>query len=265
MIRLDGKRALVTGAGRGIGKGCALELAHAGADLILNDRPGSKDLLTTAEEIRSLGRDCWTVEADVFALDGCEPLVADAVEQAGAIDILISNPAYGKRGRLLDFSADDFDKIIDATFKSGFLVSQAVARHMVTRGNGGKILFISSVHACMPVERNSPYGAAKAALNHLTQSMAVELFSDRINVNVIEPGWIDTPNERITFSDEVLEAEGKTLPWGRIGTPEDIGCAAAFLVSPAADYITGTVLPVDGGYRFKDMRAEAQPEEAKPS
>lgn len=265
LIRLDGKQALVTGAGQGIGKGCALELAQAGADLIVNDRPGSQQLAETADEIRALGRTCWTVEADVFSAAGCTTLVRDAVQQAGAIDILISNPAYGKRGSLLDCSRDDFDRIVDATFKSGFCVSQAVTRHLVERGSAGKILFISSVHAEMPIERNAPYGAAKAALNHLTRSMAVELFSHRINVNAIQPGWIDTPGERNSYSDEVIQTAGKALPWGRIGTPEDVGRAAVFLVSDAADYITGTVLAVDGGYRFKDMRAEAQPEEAHPA
>ncbi len=263
MMRLDGKRALVTGAACGIGNGCALALAQAGADLILNDLPGSEELQQTADEIRAMGRKCWTLEADVFSLEGCESLVTDAVEQASAIDILISNPAYGKRGHLLDFSAEDFDKVVNATFKSGFHISRAVARHMVERGDGGKILFISSVLAEMPVERNAPYGAAKAALNYLTNSLAVELFAHRINVNAIEPGWIDTPNERNSLSDEVIEAAGKKLPWGRMGKPEDIGRAAAFLVSEAADYITATILPVDGGYRFMDMRAEARPEETE--
>ncbi len=255
LIRLDGKQALVTGAGRGIGQGCALELARCGADLILNDRPGSEDLQQTAEQIRAMGRSCWTIEADVFSAAGCAALVSSAIEQAGAVDILISNPAYGKRGSLLEFSAADFDKVVDATFKSGFHISRAVAREMVGRGKGGKILFISSVQAVMPFADNAPYGAAKAALNHFTTSLAVELFADRINVNAIEPGWIDTPNERITFSDQVIEAAGAKLPWGRMGSPADIGRAAAFLVSAAADYITGAVLPVDGGFRFKDMRA----------
>lgn len=261
LIRLDGKRALVTGAGCGIGKGYALELARMGADLILNDRPGSEALQRTAHEVRSLGQNCWTIEADVFSPSGCAALVDDALQQAAAIDILISNPAYGKRGRLLDISAADFDNIIDATFKSGFHVARAVARHQVQRGGGGKIVFISSVHAEMPVEGNAPYGAAKAALNHFAQSMAVELFADRINVNVIEPGWIDTPNERKTFSDQVIDTAGAELPWGRLGEPADIGRAAAFLVSDAADYITGVILPVDGGYRFKDMRMKTLPNE----
>ncbi len=254
MMDLGGKFALVTGAARGIGKGCAIELAKAGADVILNDRPGSQYLDQTAEEIRQLGRRCWTLEADVFSAGGCEALVANAIQQAGAIDILISNPALGIRAHVLDFSVDDFDKVVDATFKSGFHVSRAVARHMTQRGEGGKILFISSVCGEMPLERNAPYGAAKAALNHYTASLAVEMFTHRINVNAIEPGWIDTPNERVTFTDEVIDQAGRDLPWGRMGTPADIGRAAAFLVSPAADYITGAILPVDGGYRFKDMR-----------
>lgn len=255
-LRLDGKTALITGAGCGIGKGCALELAQAGADLILNDRAGSLDLARTAEEVRELGQKCWIVEADVFSADGGPMLVRQAVAQAGAIDILISNPAYGKRCDFLDFPADEFDRVTEATYKSGFRISQAVAQHMVERQIPGKILFISSVVAMMPFKGNTPYGAAKAALNQLTQAIAVELFAHRINVNAIAPGWIDTPNERATFSAEVLESRGQLLPWGRLGTPSDIGRAAAFLVSQAADYITGVVLPVDGGFRFKDMQTE---------
>ena len=258
---LQGKRALITGAGQGIGRGCALELARSGADVVLNDLPQSQALQETAESVRKLGGDCWTVEADIFSKEGCQTLVSEAVRRAGAIDILISNPAYGIRESFLEFPDDEFDKVVEATFKSGFRLCQAVARHMVQRGRGGKIVFISSVHAGIPFARSAPYGASKAALNHLTQSTATELSAHRINVNAIEPGWIDTPGERSTFSEEVLAAEAEKLPWGRLGTPEDIGRAAAFLVSEAADYITGAILPVDGGFRFKDLRAEVLPDE----
>lgn len=258
LVRLDSKRALVTGAARGIGRGCAIELARAGADLILNDRPGNQDLQKTADDVREIGRQCWTVEADVFSPEGCAELMQSAIQQAGEIDILISNPAYGKRDSFLNFSAGEFDKVIDATFKSGFHIAQAMARHRVEHGGGGKILFITSVVAEMPFEDCAPYSAAKAALNQLTQCIAVELFSHRINVNAIEPGWIDTPTERATFSDEVVDSSGPSLPWGRLGTPADIGRAATFLVSDAADYITGVVLAVDGGFRFKDMRSVSQ-------
>ncbi len=257
LIRLDRKRALVTGGGNGIGKGCALELAGAGADIILNDRPGSAEVTGVAEEIRGLGRQCWIVEEDVFSREGCESLVENAISAAGGIDILVSNPAYGKRCDFIEFPPDEFDKVIDATFKAGFHLSRTVARHMIKAKIEGSIVFISSVQAEMPFARSAPYGAAKAALNHLTQSIAVEMFSHRINVNAIEPGWIDTPNERREFSEETIEREGKKLPWGRLGLPSDIGRAVAFLASDAADYITGTILPVDGGFRFKDLQADA--------
>ena len=255
MIDLSGKIALVTGAGLGIGRGCALELARAGADLVINDRPGSPNIEDAAEEIRALGRQCTTIESDVFSREGCENLTQRALEAVGRIDILVSNPAFGKRTGFLDFDPEDFDRVIDATYKAGFHMSQLVARHMVERGGGGKIIFISSVQAEMPFARNLPYGAAKAAVNHMAQTISVELIGNRINVNAIEPGWIDTPNERATFGD-AIDDEGSRLPWGRMGLPADIGHAAAFLASDAADYITGAVIPVDGGFRFGHLRAD---------
>lgn len=255
MLTLAGKVALVTGAGRGIGKGCALQLARCGADVVINDRPGSTDLEATAAEIRALGRTCHTVPADVFSRAGCESLVSRALELAGQIDILISNPAYSRRASFLDYCPEDFERTIRGTLISGFHVSQLVARHMVAR-QSGKIVFISSVQAEMPISLCSAYGAAKAGLNHFTRSIAVELAPYHINVNAIAPGWIDTPGEHVAFSDETIAAEGQKLPWGRLGTPDDIGHAAAFLSSDAADYITGTILQVDGCFRFKDCGPE---------
>ncbi len=126
---------------------------------------------------------------------------------------------------------------------------------MVERGGGGKIVFISCVVAEMPLAQSIAYGAAKVGLNYMARTMSVELSKHRINVNVIEPGWIDTPGEREAFDDATIRSEGAKLPWGRLDTPQDIGRAAAFLASDAADYITGAVLAVDGGFRFKDCRA----------
>lgn len=256
MIDLTGKIALVTGAGRGIGQGCALQLARCGADLIINDRPGSSDLRATAEKIRALGRQCVAIEADVFSRVGCENLVRAALEACERIDILVSNPAFSRRSGFLEFPPELFEQTIQGTLTSGFHISQLVARHMVARGQGGKIVFMSSVQAEMPISMCSAYGAAKAGLNHMTQSIAVELAPHRINVNAIEPGWIDTPGEHVAFTEETITAEGQRLPWGRIGVPRDIGYAAAFLVSDEADYITGVVLPVDGCFRFKDCGPE---------
>jgi len=261
-MSLTGKIALVTGSGRGIGRGCAVELARKGADLILNDRPDSPDLEATADEIRSLGGTCHVFPGNVFERTGCEQLVSAALAAAGRIDLFVSNPAYSRRGTFLEYSAEEFEKTIAGTLTSGFHMSQLVARHMVDRGQGGKIVFISSVQAEMPIGLCAPYGAAKAGLNHMMRSISVELSAHRINVNAIEPGWIDTPGEHATFGDDFIEAEGKKLPWGRLGLPGDIGKAAVFLCSEEADYITGTVLPVDGCFRFKDCRVS--PENLKP-
>jgi glucose 1-dehydrogenase len=127
-------------------------------------------------------------------------------------------------------------------------MSQLVARHMVARGGRGKIIFMSSVLARMVHVGCAPYAAAKAGLNQLAFTIAAELARHRINVNVIEPGWIDTPGEREAFGDAAIAEHAPTMPWGRLGTPDDIGHAAAFLSSDEADYVTGTVLRVDGGY-----------------
>ncbi len=253
---LSRKIAVVTGAGRGIGKGCALELAQAGADVVINDRPDSPDLAGTADEIQTLGRSCHSIAADVFSRAGCEQFVSDVLSAAGRIDILISNPAFSRRAPFLEYDPDIFEQTITGTLTSGFHMSQLVARHMVERGGGGKIVFISSVQAEMPIGLCVAYGAAKAGLNHMMRTIAVELSPHRINVNAIEPGWIDTPGEHVTFSEETIAAEGRRLPWGRLGLPADIGKAAAFLSSDDADYVTGAVLPVDGCFRFKDCRVD---------
>ncbi len=253
---VSGKIALVTGAGRGIGLGCALELARHGADLVLNDRPGSTDLPAAAEEIRSLGRTCHTIEGDVFSRSGCEQLVAEALQAVGRIDIFISNPAFSRRFDFLEYPPEVFEQTIQATLTGGFHMSQLVARHMVERGGGGKIVFISSVQAEMPIAQCVAYGPAKAGLNHMMRSIAVELAQHRINVNAIEPGWIDTPGEHQTFTEEEIRKEGERLPWGRLGQPTEIGKAATFLASDDADYITGSILAVDGCFRYKDCRSE---------
>ncbi|MDQ7037159.1 MAG: SDR family oxidoreductase [Anaerolineae bacterium] len=250
-MRFEGKTALITGAGRGIGKGCAIELARAGAKVIINDRPNSPDLQAAVTEIEALGGEAIAIEADVFSRVGCEKLMRETLAAVNSLDILVSNPAMSTRQTFLGFDPDLFERIIQATMVGGFHMSQLVARHMVERKSGGKIIFISSVHAEMPYTTAVAYNAAKAGLNHMAKTIARELVSHHINVNIIEPGWIDTPGEREAFGEDVT-ASISWLPWGRLGTPADIGKAVAFLASEDADYITGTILRVDGGYLHKD-------------
>jgi glucose 1-dehydrogenase len=253
MKPLHGKSVLVTGGGRGIGFACALEFARQGADITLNDRPGSPDLAGAVQQILSLGVSCTGIEADVFRRDGCERLL----DEVDRVDVLVSNPAYSRRGSFLDYEADVFEKTLQGTLASGFHLAQLTARRMIEQSVRGKLIFISSVHGQMPLAGHIAYNVAKAGLDHLVQSVAVELLEHRINVNAIAPGWIDTPGERETFSDIELEAEGRKLPWGRLGLAEEIGKAAVFLGSDDSQYITGVVLPVDGGFRFRNCGVTA--------
>jgi glucose 1-dehydrogenase len=246
-MKLIGKTALVTGAARGIGRGCALELARAGADVAINDRASTPEAHAVVAEIQALGRHCTLVEGDVFDRPSCESVVNRTVRALEHIDILVSNPALQRRAEFLRFDPDDFTSVIKGTLTGGFHMSQLVARHMVERRAGGKIVFISSCHVHTPYARSIAYNAGKGGLNLMAFTIAAELYPHRINVNVIEPGWIDTPGEHEAFGDEAINRAGVALPWGRLGTPEDIGKAATFLASQDADYITGAALRVDGG------------------
>jgi len=250
-MKLAGKTALVTGAARGIGRGCALELARAGADIAFNDRQPSPLTESLQAEIESLGHKAVLVAGDAFERSSCESIVERAIQAFGHIDILLSNPAYSRRGEFLEYDAATFEQTLRGTLTAGFHMSQLIAQRMVAAANGGKIVFISSVQSRIPYVRSVAYNAAKAGLNHMAKTIAAELLPHRINVNIIEPGWIDTPGEHETFGTDQIAAAGPKLPWGRLGTPTEIGKAAVFLASADADYITGSSLLVDGGFALK--------------
>jgi glucose 1-dehydrogenase len=246
-MKLSGRRAFVTGAARGIGRGCALELARAGADVAVNDREQTAQAEATVAAIQALGRQSILIPGDVFERASCQTVARRAIDALGQIDIFVSNPAFQRRAEFLKFDPDTFARVIQGTLAGGFHMSQLVAQHMVERGGRGKIIFISSGHAHMPYVGSVAYNAGKAGLNQLAFTVAAELYPHRINVNVIEPGWIDTPGEHEAFGDEFMSKAGASLPWGRFGTPEDIGKAVVFLASDDAEYITGAALRVDGG------------------
>ncbi len=256
MIDLQGKVAFITGGARGIGRGCALEMAKCGANIVIYDMGNRESAAETVEMIRQVGREAMIAAGDVTDRNAVEAGVQQSIDRFGKIDILVNNAGTSIRNAFLELSVEDAEKTIDVCMWGVFHCSQIVARHMVARGGGGKILIISSILAFIPIGTSVPYNTAKAGIINMGNTIATELAGHRINVNVIEPGWTDTPGER-NYSTVEEQLEGaKKLPWGRLGTIEDIGKAAAFLCSDAADYITGATLRVDGGYWLPRYPAE---------
>lgn len=247
-MALDGKVAVVTGAARGIGRGIALRLATNGADIAINDREENDNTASLVREIEALGRRAMVCPCDVSDPTAVGEMFDQIVATFGHVDIAVANAAFSIRNPVVESRWQDVLRTLEVTQFGVFHTCQQAAQHMVARGRGGKIVIISSVHAELAVPRSAAYNMAKAAITHLGATMAGELAAHRINVNVILPGWVDTPGERTWNTEEQIREAGKRLPWGRLGTPDDIGGVVAFLVGPDADYITGSTLRVDGGY-----------------
>lgn len=252
MGRLAGKVALITGSGRGIGRGIALCLATEGADIVINDLPERSEAEATAQEIRALGRQALVWPADISDRSAVETMIAGAVAHFGKLDIAVANAGISIREPVLEARWENVRRVIEVAqfgvFHTCQLAAQQMNKQPLTGRSRGKILITCSVHEEIAFAQSAAYNMAKAAVAHLGRTMAGELARTKINVNIINPGWIDTPGERRFFTEEQIQEGGKQIPWGRIGTPEDIGKAAAFLVSDDADYITGAVLRVDGGF-----------------
>jgi glucose 1-dehydrogenase len=249
--RFEGKVALVTGAARGIGRGIALCLAEEGANIVVNDLPPGQGsgARGTAEEVEALGRQALAYHADISDHDQVAALFAAGVAHFGRIDIVVANAALSIREPVLEARWEHVLRTLEVTQFGAFHTCQAAAQQLVKQGGGGKIVIIGSILAEIPFARSSAYNMAKAAVNHLGRTLAAELAAHRINVNVVNPGYIDTPGERNFATEEQIQRAARSIPWGRIGTPRDIGRAVAYLASDDADYVTGSVLVVDGGYR----------------
>ncbi|CAN1541462.1 FabG Dehydrogenases with different specificities (related to short-chain alcohol dehydrogenases) [Rhabdaerophilaceae bacterium] len=247
---LSGKVALVTGANTGLGQAIALALAGAGADLVLVGRSDDSD---TASRIAALGRKSLSIRADLSTLEPINPLVDQAKAWQGHIDILVNNAGIIRRADALAFTEADWDAVMDVNLKSVFFLSQAVARVMLAGGSAagctGKIINIASLLSFQGGIRIPSYTASKSGLAGLTRLLACEWAGKGINVNAIAPGYFVTNNTEALRADEVRNAAILArIPAGHWGRPEEIGGAAVFLASRAADYVHGTVLPVDGGW-----------------
>ncbi len=250
MSVLSGQRALVTGASRGIGRGIAIELARAGAEVVINYRSQPEEAAEVIARCEEFGVKAHAVQADLGNEDAVEELMERSVEKLGGLDIVVSNAAYSDRQLMLEADLEGFKRTIDVTMWGPFHLVRSAAKRMSVAGTGGNIIVISSPHAQMAIPGAMAYNMAKAAIDQMARTAAVELAQFRIRVNIIHPGWIDTPGERKFFSEETLEREGKKLPWGRLGKSEEIGRGVVFLADPASAYVTGSTLTIDGGIQL---------------
>lgn len=248
---LHGKTALITGAARGIGRATALELARCGVNLLLNDRSDNEDLASVIREAREHGVHAYAIAENIGDPQGIERVFEDLRTHFSTLDILINNAAASVRKPFVDVTADEVARAWSVSQWAPMLCSQLAARQMIMQGHGGVIVMVSSVHAERPYPNALPYNAAKAAVNHMAASMALELAEHGIRVNSVEPGWIDTPGERTHYTEDEIVARGRTLPLGRLGKPEEVARAITFLCSENASYITGSVLRVDGGFALR--------------
>jgi glucose 1-dehydrogenase len=247
-MKLSGKVALVTGAGRGIGRAIAIELARQGVDVAICDLHRREGAGSTPTAVEQEGRRALFFQADVADRAAMSKVVEETAARLGRLDILVNNAAHSVRKPMLELEPADVERVWAVIQWGAFHCSQLAARQMVKQGTGGSIVMISSVHAYRPFPLSTAYNGAKAAVNHMAYTWAVELAPHRIRVNVVEPGWIDTPGEREFFGEQYVLEEGRKLLLGRIGEPEDIAKAVLYLVSEDASYVTGTCLRVDGGF-----------------
>ena len=246
-FRLNGKVAIVTGAGRGLGQGIAIGLAEAGADVALVVSATTND--ETAKKIQALGRCTCTIKADLLKKESVAKIVETTVKELGGVDILVNNAGIIRRAPLLEFSEQDWDDVIQINQKSLFFLGQAAAKQMVKQGRGGKIINVASMLSFQGGIRVPSYTASKSAVMGLTRIMANELAAHNINVNAIAPGYMETDNTAALRADEKRNAEILArIPAGRWGTLEDLKGAAVFLASSASNYMQGYTIAVDGGW-----------------
>jgi len=245
MIDLSGKRALVTGAGMGIGQGIAIELARQGADVAIHYAHSEKDANETASEIDRLGVGHALVQGDLSKASECERVVDEAANSLGGLDVLVNNAGVTRALDFLDTDEATYDEMFDLNMKGYFFCARRAVPLMLEAG-AGSIINITSIHGYAGFPRHTAYAATKGAINAFTRELAVELADRGVRVNAIGPGLIEVPRYFDT-PDYSTEFGNTLVPSGRIGYPKDVAPTAAFLASDASDFVTGQVIYVDGG------------------
>lgn len=244
-MNLTGKVALVTGASRGIGQATAIELAKAGADVVVNFIGNEAVAQETVAAIEALGRKAIKIKADVGNAEDVQAMVDEAVAAFGHIDILVNNAGITRDGLLIRMKDSDWDEVLNINLKGVYLVTKAVAKLMVKQ-RAGRIINMTSVSGVTGNVGQANYAAAKAGVIGFTKTCAKELAARGITVNAVAPGFIETAMTDV-LPEKIKEGIAATVPFGRMGQPEEIASVVTFLASDFASYITGQVLNVDGG------------------
>jgi glucose 1-dehydrogenase len=244
---LVGKVALVTGASSGIGRAAAIKLATAGADVAINYLTMPEGAETAASEIRALGRQALLYRVDVSDQAAVDRMVADLARKLGRVDVFVSSAAFSEREPFTTADMAGFRKTIDVSMWGAYYGLRASCARMIEQLQGGSAVIVSSPHSQIAFPHCMAYNMAKAALDQMMRTAATELLPHKIRVNCVYPGWTDTPGERKFFTDEAIAKAAGGLPWGRLASVDEIARAILFLAEPGSDYITGTVLHVDGG------------------
>ena len=246
MLSLEGKAATVTGGAMGIGQGISFRLAQAGANITvadINSQAGNQ----TVEQIKSIGADAQFVRADTSNVSDADKAVEATVKAFGRMDILVNAAGVYPFTKVMEITEEAWDRVFDINTKGAFFFSKAAAQGMIKSGNGGKIINIASVGAISPTGVLTHYDSSKSAVIMITKAMALELGKYDISVNAIAPGAIVTPGTENRLGGDRGDFLATNLPLKRLGKPDDIAKAVLFLVSTAADYMTGSVIVVDGG------------------
>jgi 2-dehydro-3-deoxy-D-gluconate 5-dehydrogenase len=249
-MRVDGKIALVTGAGSGLGQAIACGLAQAGADVAVTEQPGRETVAAvTVGQIEAAGRRAGAWPLAVTRMSMIAEVVEQVVARFGRIDLLVNNAGINVPRLALEVTEDDWDRVLDVNLKGAFFMAQAVAKQALLPQGGGKVINIASQNGVVGMHHRAAYCASKAGMVNLTRVLALEWAQYRINVNAVGPTFIETPLTRPMFADPAFRDEVlRNIPLGRIGRPEDVVGAVVFLASPAADMVTGHTLLVDGGW-----------------
>jgi NAD(P)-dependent dehydrogenase (short-subunit alcohol dehydrogenase family) len=246
-MRLEGKVALVTGAGSGIGQAIAVLFAREGADIAVNDID-LRSAEVTAARVARLGRRAIPIKADVADAGEVGALVSRTIDELGGAHILVNNAGVPHHGLMIEEqTVEHWDRVVSVSLRGTYLCSRRVGQWMISHG-GGRVVNIASVAGLVGSPTLSSYGAAKAGVINLTRSLAADWGRYKINVNAIAPGVIDTPlTRRSPAAWSTPEQILRSIPLGRMGTPDEVAQVALFLVSAESSYVTGVILPVDGG------------------